>query len=347
MWSLVAAVFLGTFALPSKYVKNFAWENTWGAFFFIGMLIVPVGFACVVVKDLWATYDTVPWSIILSVMALGCLWGCGFCCWGFGISMLGLSLGYAVAMGTMALVGSIVPFFLGSADTAATPGGMTVIVGILICICGVAVNGYAGMQREKSQTGAAEGGGPAKPIMLKGLIICVCAGVLSSGLNIAFHVGGTKGGISKISAELGNPAWRADLSIWTLIFLGGLISSFGFSVIRLCRYKTWAGFAAPGAALNILLATLMAIGHFACIFFYGLGAGALGVLGTSVAFAIFQSGSLLVGNGLGFMTGEWKGASGESKRWLCIGLTILIAGIIVVSVGNWMTTQAAAAAAPG
>ena len=60
----------------------------------------------------------------------------------------------------------------------------------------------------------------------------------------------------------------------------------------------------------------------------------VGALGTSVGFAIFQSGSVLIGNGLGFMTGEWKEASSESKRWLAGGLTVLIAGIVVVSIGN-------------
>ena len=78
----------------------------------------------------------------------------------------------------------------------------------------------------------------------------------------------------------------------------------------------------------------MAVGHFACILFYGIGGWKLGKLGTSVGFSIFQSGSLLIGNGLGFLTGEWKGASDRSKRWLFIGLGVLILGIVIVSVGN-------------
>ena len=58
------------------------------------------------------------------------------------------------------------------------------------------------------------------------------------------------------------------------------------------------------------------------------------MLGTSVGFAIFQSGSLLIGNGLGFFTGEWKGAGEASKRWLFAGLAVLILGIVIVSYGN-------------
>jgi len=74
--------------------------------------------------------------------------------------------------------------------------------------------------------------------------------------------------------------------------------------------------------------------HFGCLFFYGLGGHYIGVLGTSVGFAIFQSGSLLVGNGLGFFTGEWDGADSKSKTWLFAGLAVLILGIAIVSFGN-------------
>lgn len=388
-WALLGGFFLGTFALPSKYVKNYAWENTWGSFFLFAMLIVPVGFAALVVNNLWATFGEVSGWIIFGVLALSFLWGCGFCCWGYGLSMVGLSLGYALTMGTMALVGSMLPFFLGSAADAKTFGGAIVIFGILVCIGGVAISGYAGTQREKSQTGGEtqEGSGKKKGMLL-GLIVCVTAGVLSSGLNIAFHVGNnaewvngaaeiekikaaeieeikkTEGldlaakdkqidqikkkefkGINTISkAKFHNASWQGDLSTWTLVFLGGLISSVGFSTIMLCKNKTWKGFSVEGSPRNLILTLLMAIAHFLCIFFYGLGATAMGKLGTSVAFAIFQSSSLIIGNSLGFFTGEWKGASHRSKRWLFIGLTVLILGIIIVSCGNYAITAAKAAA---
>ncbi len=333
-WALLGGFFLGTFALPSKYIKNYAWEHTWGAFFLFAMLIVPVGFSICVVNGLWGTFSQVPGMIIFGVLALSFLWGCGFCCWGKGLSMVGLSLGYALTMGTMALVGSITPFFLQHAGKAGTWGGITVIGGILICILGVAINGFAGMQREKSQTAGQAEGEAKKKRMLAGLLVCVLAGVLSSGLNIAFHIG-NKGKIFDISKnQFGNTDWQASLSTWTLIFLGGMISSVGFSVFMLCKNKSWGGFAKLRSAVNMPLIVVMAVGHFACIFFYGLGATALGDLGTSVAFAIFQSSSVIIGIGLGFLTGEWKGAGAKSKKWLCKGLAVLILGIVVLSIGK-------------
>ncbi|OHB53699.1 MAG: hypothetical protein A2Y12_15105 [Planctomycetes bacterium GWF2_42_9] len=334
-WTFFAALLLGTFALPSKYIKNYAWENTWGVFSLVGMLIVPVGFSSILIKGLWATYAQVSPSIVFGVIALGFLWGCGICCWGLGLSMVGLTLTYSLAMGTMALVGSMLPFFLGNAANAATAGGMTIIAGVLICIIGVAINGRAGMLREKSQANSITGNAPEKKIMLKGLIICVLAGLLSSCCNIAYHIGGNVGKIAIISGEkYGNAPYLAGLSVWTLIFLGGFISSLGFCIIQLFKNDTRGRFIGKGAALNFCFAALMATGHFASLFFYGVGAWKLGALGTTVGFAIFQSGSLVVGNGLGLFTGEWLSSDTKSKNWLVAGLSILIIGIVVVSIGN-------------
>ena len=333
--TMLGALFLGTFALPIKYIKKYEWENTWGAFFLFAMFVIPVGFAALMVKDLCGGYANISGGIIFGVLALSFLWGCGFCCWGTGLSMVGLSLGYSLTMGTMALMGSVVPFFLGSADKAFTGPGMIIIGGILICIVGVAINGYAGIQREKSQPSEEDaGGGAKKSSMLLGVIVCVLAGLLSSGLNIAFHVGNKLGGIMEASTDLGNPAWKASLSTWTLIFIGGGISSVAYSLFLLFKNKSWGKFKVEGSGKNLSFAFLMAAGHFACIIFYGIGSGKLGALGTSVGFAIFQSGSILIGNGLGIFTGEWKGASSKSKTWLAIALTVLIAGIVVLSIGN-------------
>ena len=339
--TLLGALFLGTFALPSKYIKNYEWENTWGAFFLFAMFVVPVGFAMLVVKDLWATYADVSALIIFGVMALSFLWGCGFCCWGYGLSLLGLSIGYSLTMGTMALVGSIVPFFLGNAEMVKTVPGMVVIGGILVCIAGVGINGFAGVQREKSQDDGAQKNqyGTEKKSVVFGVFICVLAGVLSSGLNIAFHIGNNVGKIAEKSEQLGNAPWIAGLSTWTLVFLGGMISSVGYTGFLLCKNKTWNKFSVEGSARNLWLAFFMAVGHFACIFFYGIGGWKLGALGTSVGFAIFQSGSLIIGNGLGFFTGEWKDASAKSKIWLFSGLVVLIVGIIIVSLGNSMSAE--------
>jgi len=190
------------------------------------------------------------------------------------------------------------------------------------------------MKREKNEN-VQQGKQIQKGAMLTGVIICILAGLFSSGCNIAYHIGGNIGKIDIISVEkYGNPAWLSGISVWTLIFIGGGLSSVSYSIFTLFRNNSWKGFTVRGSGKNLSLTMIMALAHFACLFFYGLGGWKVGELGTSVGFAIFQSGSILIGNSLGFATGEWKNAGTEARRWVFGGLSVLILGIIVVSVGN-------------
>ena len=339
IWAFTAAIFLGVFALPTKYVKNYEWENTWGAFYLIGMFIIPVLVAVLMLKGLGSTYAAISPVLIVSVISLGFIWGCGIICWGWGIATIGMSLGFSVLIGTVILSGSILPFFLGNADKVFTLPGLTIIGGILVCVLGVAANGISGILREKAQT---KGQTVEKKTMVKGLIICLVGGLLAAGCNLAFHVGSKVAGIDRISGEqFNNPPYLTGLSVWMLVFIGGGISTCSFAFYLLTKNKTWSKFKAPRSGRNLVMSALMALSHFACLFFYGLSAWKLGVLGTSVGFAIFEAFSIIVANGLGVMTGEWKGADSRGMRWMAIGLTVLVLGIVVISVGNAMMTRQA------
>lgn len=46
--------------------------------------------------------------------------------------------------------------------------------------------------------------------------------------------------------------------------------------------------------------------------------------------------AIIVGNLHGFRTGEWNGASQQSKRLVIAGTAILIAGVCVLAKGNAM-----------
>jgi len=336
-WALVAAVFLGVFALPTKYTKDSAWENTWGAFFFIGMFVVPIVVALIAVRGLGGTYAKVSPGVMGAVVALGFMWGCGNICWGTGIAAIGMALGFSIMIGTVTLSGSLLPLFMSNADKAFTAPGMMILGGLLVCILGIAANGRAGLLREKAQTQEE----PAEETpMLKGILICLAGGLLASGCNLAFHVGINVGKIPDISQEqFGNPPYLAGLAVWMLVFIGAGISTCGYCVFLLSRNKTWGQFA-NHTGRNLVLATLMAVSHFLCLFCYGLSAWKLGDLGTSVGIAIFEALSIVVANGLGVMTGEWKGAGGKSMKWMITGLAILILGIVLIAFGDARMKQA-------
>lgn len=175
--------------------------------------------------------------------------------------------------------------------------------------------------------------------MLKGIFICLAGGLLASGCNLAFHVGTNVGGIPEISEqEFGNLPYVAGLAVWMLVFIGAGISTCGYCAFLLKKNKTWGKFA-NHTARNLVLASLMAVSHFLCLFCYGISAWKLGDLGTSVGFAIFEALSIVVATGLGVMTGEWKEAGKSSMNWMVAGLGILILGIVIIAFGNALMVE--------
>jgi len=329
---LLATVCNGTFALPPKFVRNWAWENTWGAFFILTLLALPAAVILATVHGPVATWSAVPPGCLIGVIGFGFLWGCGIVGFGIGVTELGLSLGFSIIISLSALLGSMVPLVTQHPEEVMTPGGLVITLGVLICIGGIAACGRAGVLRDRANS-AHDGHRPrAADALAKGLLVCVVAGVCSSGSNIAFSYGQAIKEVSQ--AQYGNPPWLATLAVWMLVFLGAFAACGSYATYLLFRNLTWRNFASPDASRNLLLAAAMAVLHFATLFSYGIGAHYLGKLGTSVGYASMMSCSLLVANAMGFMTGEWRGTSWPTRRWVFAGLLLLVLGILALTIGN-------------
>jgi len=329
---LLAAICNGTLAVPQKFVRGFAWENTWGAFYLLTMVVVPAVFALLFLKGVPATWNQAGLIQVMVPIAFGFFWGCGMTCFGLGISALGISLGYAIIMGLSVLVGSIIPLLSQHSAKVFTSAGLLALGGIIVCTAGVAVCGCAGALRERSQASGDGNSGPRTGQFTKGLLVCILAGVLGSSINLAFCYSGE---IVRLSEqEYGNSPAIATLSAWILVFWGGFLATGPYSAFLLTKNATWKNFTAKRASFNLMLVGMMALLHFLILFFYGIGARYLGNMGTSVGWAAFLSCGLLIANLAGFMTGEWRGASRQSRRWLFAGLAVLIAGMCVLGAAH-------------
>jgi len=169
--------------------------------------------------------------------------------------------------------------------------------------------------------------------MLIGLIIGVLSGVLCACWAIA---SGFAGPINEAAASAvrDNPAWARSWAFTAIILWGGAVSACLYCIGQLTKNKTWGRLAKPGIGRVLALAFVMAILHDAAVFFFGLAWINLGNLGVSVGYAAFMSFAIIVGNIHGFRTGEWKGASRQSVKWIAAGIIILILGVCILASGK-------------
>jgi hypothetical protein len=66
----------------------------------------------------------------------------------------------------------------------------------------------------------------------------------------------------------------------------------------------------------------------------GKGMILLGALGASVGFGIQQSLQMLSGQGVGFVTGEWRGVSGTPRYQMAAAVFLLIVAAVLMAYGN-------------
>ncbi|HEX6179676.1 MAG TPA: L-rhamnose/proton symporter RhaT, partial [Chitinophagaceae bacterium] len=110
------------------------------------------------------------YSTLFYTYLFGLLWGIGGLTYGLGVRYLGVSLGSSIILGLCMVFGSLVPSlyyeFVPAAgkDTISlivgSNWGLTVLLGLVVCIIGIVLCGKAGMMKEKEiKAGEREGNG--------------------------------------------------------------------------------------------------------------------------------------------------------------------------------------------
>ncbi len=117
---------------------------------------------------------------------MGLLWGIGGLSYGLGVRYLGMSLGNSVVLGFCAAFGSIVPAIyyninptegkISFSDMLGSQGGQLVLLGVLVCLAGIAISGKAGMMKERELSKEAQEASVPEFSLVKGLDHCCAVG---------------------------------------------------------------------------------------------------------------------------------------------------------------------------
>ncbi len=334
---LLGAICGGSFGLPSKFAKEGTpWETLWGPFFFFVAIMLPTIVFPLIADGLFATCAAAGIQVIAWPILFGFLWGLGSMTLGMSFAFIGLSLAYAINYGAQIVTGGLGGFVIHNADQLTTNHGLTIVLGIAVCLAGVVVCGRAAILKNASQV---SGKGKAEEVptgskLVKGLVVAFLSGVLCACYGIAFGFGGEVMAISE--SQFNNPPWRSAFVVSALILWGGSLSACGYCAFKFSKNKTWSTLSAPGIGRILVIALTMACLHDGAILLYGVGASKLGTIGAAVGYAVFMSFAIMVGNVNGFLTGEWKGASKQSVNMIVAGIVVLMFGVSVLAYGNYL-----------
>lgn len=323
-----AGLMLGLYALPEKFTKDFKFENTWGLFFMLTMFVVPVISSLTLIDGFTDIFASLPFDIILKMAGASVLWGIGVMMWGKAINHIGLSLGFSLFIGTVLLVGSLVPFVVDTIPPTNT--FLTILAGLAIVLIGVFANGKAGLIREKDQKEAGEN--QNKGSVLTGILIAVVGGLLATGFSYANAVG--RPIIHEACQAAGNPEWVTAVAVMFPIFISGGIVMALYFAYEITKKKSWGAFKTPAFTKNFGLISIMAVFHYAASALFAYAAFKLGEVGNTVGYAIFNTACVVTAIVSGLLTKEWVTASSKARKFLYFGLACMVAGILIISIGN-------------
>src|ERR1700683_2774408 len=183
----------GSFYIPFKKVRGWAWESYWIIGGLFSWLIVPPLAAWLTLPGFADIIRHTSFDVIKGTIFFGVLWGIGGLTYGLGVRYLGMSLGNSVVLGFCSAFGSLVPsiyynFYPSPGKTTFhdlinTSWGRIVFAGIVVCLIGIYICCRAGMMKENELPDLEKKKSVAEFNLAKGLIVAIISGILSACFN--------------------------------------------------------------------------------------------------------------------------------------------------------------------
>ncbi len=345
----IGGVASGSFYVPFRKVRGWHWESYWIIGGLFSWLIVPPLAAWLTVPNFADIIADTPSSTFGWTFFWGLLWGIGGLMYGLGMRYLGLSLGNSVLLGFTSAFGALVPAIYYNIvhtegkttfnDLIGTPWGQIVFTGIIVCLIGIVICGYAGIRKERELPKEKKQDSVKEFNLVTGLIVCTISGILSACFNYGIEAGSPM-------AEVANNAWKAanpDQNVeflyqnnvtYIVLLWGGLTTNFIWCMILNIRNRSFSDYTNKSTPLkkNYFFAALAGTIWFLQFFFYGMGESKLGNGASS--WILHMAFIILVANLWGIAMNEWKGVSRKTKQTITIGILTILGSVILVGIGN-------------
>jgi L-rhamnose-H+ transport protein len=331
---VLAGAMNGSFTLPMKFTRKWAWENTWLVWTLFALGVLPLVLTLTTVPSLTQVYAQAGMGPALLAAAFGGGWGISQVFLGLAVDGIGMALSFSVILGISAAVGSIVPLVRLHPDAVLKTGGITVLGGVLLVLIGVGIAAIAGRRRETALASSANATAiEGKPSVAKGLLFATISGLGSALVNFGFAFGEP---LKNAAQNFGTPQIWAPNAVWLPLMVTGGIPNAIYCIYLMSKNNTGARFRSTGTSFYWGLAGVMAFFWFASTVMYGVGATKLGALGPVLGWPLFMSLILITATVWGVSTGEWKHAGTQPLRIMGSSVAVLVVAIFVLGISSRM-----------
>jgi hypothetical protein len=330
----VAGLGTGSIAWPIKVIRRFQFEQWWFIGMVAGLIVVPWIVVLVSIPNVLAAYRTIDFRLLLQSNLFAFCWGIANVLYALSVVRIGAALTGAILTAFGLAVGVIIPMvFKGSGLFSQAPGldsaaGHIVILGVAVVLMGTVLASMAGFGRQR----VLKADDQLKGGFLGGLIMSVLGGFLSCGISFAFVY--SQGPIVEAMKGQGAGDVAANFAVWAAGLLGGAIVNIAYPAYLMSKNRSWSLITQNWREVG--LATVIGVQFICAVVLLGRGMILLGALGASIGFGIQQTMQILGNQGVGFISGEWRGVQGRPRRTMYLAITALLVGVVIMARGNML-----------
>jgi L-rhamnose-H+ transport protein len=365
-----------SFYVPYRGVHRWSWESYWLVGGLFSWIIAPWFLGHLMTRDLLAVLSETPPSTLFWAFFFGVLWGIGGLTFGLTMRFLGLSLGMAVALGLCAAFGTLMPPLFNGLfvrQVLGTSSGRVILLGIFVCLLGIAAAGLAGIFKERAMSPEQQQAAIQEFDLKKGLAVATLSGVMSACFAYGLAAGAP---IKALTLKHGTPPLWQGLPVLVVVLVGGFTTNFLWCLVLNIRNRTGyeyftsnpkrysqvaketiveTAIDAPSREVvelipsakrshsqesvpmlaNYLFCALAGTTWYFQFFFYTMGETQMGKYGFS-SWTLHMASIIIFSSLWGIGLKEWKGAGVPAMRLLTLALFLLVGSTMIVGYGNYL-----------
>ena len=328
-----------SFYIPYKGVRSWAWETYWLVGGVFSWIVAPWAFSLGILPQTMEILRDSSRRTLFWTFLFGVLWGVGGLTFGLTVRYLGIALGYAVALGLCAAFGTLMPpLFNGElGEIVSHLPGQVIVLGVVVCLAGIAVSGRAGIRKEGEVSEAEKKATVAEFSLSRGMAVAVACGVMSA--SMAYGIAAGKP-IAESALAHGAPSLWQNLPVLVVILAGGFLTNVAWCVLLALRNHSAGDYSrgeAPLAA-NYLMCALAGLTWYLQFFFYSMGTTRMGPYEFS-SWTLHMASIIIFGTLWGVALHEWRGTTRGTRRLVGAGLGLLVASTVIVGYGNYLAAR--------
>lgn len=326
----------GSFAVPFGKIKGWQWETYWMVYGVGAYVVFPLLSCLIFAPDFINAIRATPTGTLIAVFLLGAVYGIGNLSFGLALRYLGLSLGYALSLGLMLGIGTLIPPAIdGRLQTMIqNAGGKLLIMGIVVACIGIALSAWAGILKDKHLSEAKKHETIKEFHLIKGLLAAGLVGITGSAMSLGFEKGLL---ISDTAVKQGIDPLFTILPVMVVLLLGTLVTT-----ILYCTYlgrknnslKNYMN-AETGKVLfyNYIFGLLGGLLWFSQFIVYGMGKSKMGPY-TFTSWGILMALTIVFSTVWGLIRKEWRGVPPKVYVLMVLSLLIIIISSFMIGISG-------------